>query len=196
MESTRNRGCLCDFLELSILQLPACLFIYLFGILFCVSTPLECHRWPNCEDRKSLESWFFLRQSPRTDGWYLSSWRHQLYYSISKCHISDHMLPCNFQRNICDWESRLCYCQSSLRSTLYPFYKVLKLNYRFSHILTNRGLFLEGSWDGIKYVFDIDFSVLATAKVWYKAFNQVVFQMGTSKSFFDCPHIRSDRSFG
>jgi len=42
--------------------------------------------------------------------------------------------------------------------------------------LLGRGIFLEGAWDGIKYLFVIDWTKIWQFEVWYRAANQVLFQ--------------------
>jgi len=52
------------------------------------------------------------------------------------------------------------------------------LPYILMFILLIRGLFLEGAFDGISYLFAVDWSKLWEFEVWYRAANQVLFQYG------------------
>ena len=48
--------------------------------------------------------------------------------------------------------------------------------YFFLFIFLIRGVFLEGAWDGIAFLFQVDWSKLYTLSTWYRAANQVLFQ--------------------
>ena len=50
------------------------------------------------------------------------------------------------------------------------------LPYLLLFILLFRGLLLDGAWDGIKYLFDVDWSKLWGIDIWYRAASQVLFQ--------------------
>jgi len=65
---------------------------------------------------------------------------------------------------------------NGLKTTGKVVYVSAPLPYILLFILLIRGLFLEGAWDGIKFLFEIDWSKIWEFEVWYRAANQVLFQ--------------------
>ena len=63
-----------------------------------------------------------------------------------------------------------------LKATGKVAYITAPAPYFFLFIFLIRGFFLEGAWDGIAFLFRVDWSKLYTLSTWYRAANQVLLQ--------------------
>ena len=63
-----------------------------------------------------------------------------------------------------------------LKATGKVAYVTSPAPYFFLFIFLIRGFFLEGAWDGVVFLFRVDWSKLYTFSTWYRAANQVIFQ--------------------
>ena len=69
----------------------------------------------------------------------------------------------------------LCVAQG-VKTSGKVVYVSAPLPYILLFILLIRGMYLEGAWEGIAYMFEIDWAKLWEIEVWYRAANQVLFQ--------------------
>ena len=72
----------------------------------------------------------------------------------------------------------ICYLciAKGIKATGKVVYVTAPAPYFFLIIFLIRGLFLDGAWDGIKFLFAVDWSKLFQFTTWYRAANQVLFQ--------------------
>lgn len=73
----------------------------------------------------------------------------------------------------------LC-CVKGIKTSGKVVYVSAPLPYFLLLVLLVRGLYLSGSWDGIKYLFEVDWSKLWGIEIWYRAANQVLFQFSVA----------------
>jgi len=72
----------------------------------------------------------------------------------------------------------ICYLciAKGLKMTGKVAYITSPAPYFFLIVFLFRGVFLDGAWDGIKFLFAVDWSKLFNLTTWYRAANQVLFQ--------------------